>query len=214
MEQRRKFVAYWDAAWKRHAQGVYQHPYEPWLERWRDLWSSYQGGPVLDLGCGVGRDTCYLTTQGLCVVAADRSEIALRQVRAHVPQAIPVVLDIGDCLPFGPASFPLIVANLSLHYFGGAHACEIMDHIVACLQMGGWLLARFNSVNDAQYGAVGHREVEPSCFLINGRLKRFFDRKALVGLFADHWTLHSLDERIFKGYGKPKVLWEVAVRRK
>jgi ubiquinone/menaquinone biosynthesis C-methylase UbiE len=73
-------------------------------------------GPVLDLGCGAGRDTGQLLARGFEVVAADVSAEMLRRTRARCGEAIPVRLDLTQ-LPFQAGTF------------AGAWACASFVHI-------------------------------------------------------------------------------------
>ena len=55
--------------------------YEPWLEPWLPLMiRALDTAPhalVLDLGCGSGRDSCYMADQRMRVIAVDISREAL-----------------------------------------------------------------------------------------------------------------------------------------
>jgi hypothetical protein len=74
-------------------------------------------------------------------------------------------------------------------------------------------LARLNSIHDTNYGAVGHQEVERNCFLVQGMLKRFFDRQDLDRLFQAGWQVHSCREHVVHCCSKPKTVWEVVVEK-
>lgn len=58
------------------------------LAFWRDA-AREAGGPVLDLGCAVGRVTIPLARDGHEVWALDRSEAMLAQLRAHAASVSP-----------------------------------------------------------------------------------------------------------------------------
>ena len=75
--------------------------------------------PLLDLGCGAGRDAAYLAGRGCTVVAADLSHRMLcltRERWAGLPSGWPVQLSMLD-LPFGP------------NVFGGVWACASLLHV-------------------------------------------------------------------------------------
>ncbi|MDI5977622.1 class I SAM-dependent methyltransferase [Amycolatopsis magusensis] len=94
----------------------------PGLDRDLDRFAvALPAGPVLDLGCGVGRDTEYLGFRGLVVVAGDVSERMLELTRSRCAPAGVVQLDLLD-LPFPRAVFAGVWACASvLHVPRGDH---------------------------------------------------------------------------------------------
>ena len=107
----------------------------------------------------------------------------------------------------------MIIASLSLHYFGWVETVALVEKIRATLRMRGALLCRLNSTNDHNYGASGHPRIEDDYYLVEGEPKRFFDRASIEALFATGWRMLSLEERVIERYAKPKVVWEVIVER-
>jgi SAM-dependent methyltransferase len=202
----------------------------PWLERWRGRLDSARR--VLDLGCGAGYDSVWLSANRLsanrlsanrlsanrpdpaacALTAADFSFPALRLARAAAPCASFLQLDLRQGLPFAPSSFDVVVANLCLHYFPLSQTVDILAQVRACLRPGGTLLARFNSTRDANFGAEGCPPVEPNAFWVGGMYKRYFDRPALTELFAD-WKILALEELTVHRFGPAKVLWEVGAEK-
>jgi SAM-dependent methyltransferase len=186
---------------------------DPWLERWRDILETARNGNVLELGCGVGRDSGYLAGLGLNLIASDYSSAALETCRQQAPLTDVRLLDIRTPLPFEDGRFPVIVASLCLHYFPWPQTVAITTEIRRCLAPGGFLLTRVNSTNDIHFGASGHPEVEPGLYNVDGELKRFFDRTAVERLVVEDWKVHSLEELIVHHYDSPKVLWEVILEK-
>ena len=185
---------------------------DDWLERWLALLTPEH--EVLELGCGSGRDTKYLANRGFQVVAVDVAEDALETCARNVPKARTLRHDIAQPLPFADKSYPVIIASLCLHYFSWQQTLKILSEIKRCLEPDGWLLARFNSTHDVHFGAVGFREIEPDFYLVRGKSKRFFDRKALWELLSEGWEIRSLEEMTIARYEKPKVVWEVVAHKK
>ncbi|MGW5745486.1 class I SAM-dependent methyltransferase [Amycolatopsis sp. NPDC003861] len=74
------------------------------------------GGTVLDLGCGVGRDTEWLDAQGFLVVAGDLSHRMLQIGAQRVPAIDHIQLDM-TALPFRDGVFV------------GAWVCASMIHL-------------------------------------------------------------------------------------
>ena len=182
-----------------------------WLERWLPVLTSEH--EVLELGCGSGRDTKYLVSQGFAVTATDVREEALEACVQEVPDANYLQVDVTQPLPFADKSHPVIVASLCLHYFPWQQTLDILSEIKRCLTQDGLLFARFNSTNDVHFGAVGFREIEPNFYFVKGKSKRFFDREALGKLFSSGWKVEHIEELTIARYEKPKVVWEVVARR-
>lgn len=188
---------------------------DPWLEH-RIAWLAdrSRGRPVLELGCGEGRDTAILAAAGIAVVAVDNSAESLAVARSRVRGVGFVRADLRDPLPFADAGFGVVVASLSLHYFSWADTVVIFDRIRRLLWQGGMLLCRLNSTNDVNYGAAGHPAIEADYYSVNGQPKRFFDRPAIAGVFREHWIVRQCDEQIVHRYHKPKAVWEVLAERR
>jgi SAM-dependent methyltransferase len=110
MTQKEKYEAYL----KRHDE---KPDYDLWLDKHAGLLEASRDRPFLDLGCGRGNDSLYLTERGFRVIGCDISETAVAAVRKHVPGAQCVVADMLDGLPFDDGSFSAVIADLCLHYF-------------------------------------------------------------------------------------------------
>ncbi len=187
---------------------------DPWLKRWLALAASHAGdGPVLEVGCGHGDDTVVLAGAGLRVTAFDLSRAAIAVARARVPSATITRRDIRDPFPLEAQQAGLVLASLSLHYFGWEETRAIVERVREVLRPGGLLLCRLNSTEDHHYGASGHPEIEPNFFLVDGEPKRFFDEAAVHALFSSGWRQLSLEHFVTRKYLQSKALWEVVLTR-
>ena len=62
--------------------------HDPWLQRWLALIATRAGSlPILELGCGAGRDSAVLAEQGHAIVGLDISSNAITQAQLRVPSA-------------------------------------------------------------------------------------------------------------------------------
>ena len=184
---------------------------DPWLDRWLALVGDRAAGhPILELGCGAGRDTEVLVAAGHDVVALDVAPSQVDAARSRAPSAQIYCQDVRDPFPAATAGVRVVVASLSLHYFVWAETSALVERIRELLSPDGLLLCRLNSSNDVHYGAVGHPEIEKGLYLVDGRPKRFFDRAAVEALFAG-WRILGLQEQTVQRYERPKVLWEIVV---
>jgi SAM-dependent methyltransferase len=204
----------WDSRYADRLRRTVSDDTDPWLERWTALLETSRQGKILELGCGRGRDSHYLTDFGLDVVACDYSQEALEICRRNAPRAERLRIDISGPLPFPDEAFPVVLASLCLHYFSWPRTVAIMAEIRRCLKPGGFLLLRVNSTGDVHHGAVGHPEVEPGLYNVDGELKRFFDRNAVERLVGSDWMVHGLEEMTVDRYASPKVLWEVVLEKR
>jgi SAM-dependent methyltransferase len=186
---------------------------DPWLERWKATLISCQSGPLLELGCGAGRDTRFLTALGREVIAGDYSQEALVLCRRAAPLADVRLIDLREPLPFPDGGFPVVLASLCLHFFAWSMTVAMVAEIRRCLSPGGMLLLRVNSSRDLRLAAGDLCQIEPDLYLMKGELKRFFDRDTLERLLGSAWEIHSLVELKVDRYGAPKYLWEAVLRK-
>lgn len=87
-----------------------------------EVFSKHSKRVILDLGCGVGRDTFYLMENGLFVVGVDAAESALtiaNRLRKGKRKGIMFVKADGRNLPFPKASFEGVYCFGLLHEFTG-----------------------------------------------------------------------------------------------
>lgn len=187
---------------------------DAWLQRRLPLIAERRGGtPVLELGCGTGRDTATLTRAGHHVLALDLSWASIVVAKLRAPGAKFYRQDILAPFPVGEASTGVIVASLSLHYFTWADTLNLVSRIRQTLRPGGVLLCRLNSTGDVNFGAIGHERLEDSYYRVRDVPKRFFDRASVEALFASGWRTLSIQEAVIDRYVLAKTVWEVVLER-
>ncbi|MDP2334194.1 MAG: class I SAM-dependent methyltransferase [Reyranella sp.] len=187
---------------------------DPWLKRWLPLVAARTGGqPVLELGCGGGRDTAALVEAGHHVVAVELLAEAVARAKMRVPSAEFHCQDIRAPFPVGDGDTGVVLASLSLNYFSWPETIVLVERIRQVLQPDGVLLCRFNSTNDHHFGASGHPPIAENYYLVDGEPKRFFDRAAVDRLFASGWSTLGIEERMIDRYDHPKAVWEVVLAR-
>jgi SAM-dependent methyltransferase len=188
-----------------------------WLARWIPLITAQAQAPtpaVLELGSGPGDDSAYLVEKGITnLICTDVSPKSLARCARAAPGALVICHDLLEPLPFADRRFDAVIASLCLHYFAWDKTETILRDIVRCLTPRGVLLCRLNSTNDVHYGAVGHEQVGQNYYLVDGFPKRFFDRESVDLLFAQGWERISTEELSIARYDKPKIVWEVILRR-
>ena len=187
---------------------------DPWLERWLALIGQKAGGaPILELGCGGGRDSATLAAAGHRVVGIDLSAGAIAKARTLVPSGEFYCQDILAPLPVVDGSAGVVVASLSLHYFPWPQTLALVARIRDVLRPQGVLLCRLNSTGDHHFGASGYPEISENYFNVDGEPKRFFDRADVERLFASGWRTLGLGEAVINRYDHPKSIWEIVLER-
>lgn len=186
-----------------------------WLERWLPLLrAEVAHKPVLELGCDTGRDSAWL--QGFSVVATDISWDALQKARQAASVALLLQHDLRTPLPLESASFHVVVASLSLHYFDAQTTTRAIAQVRRCLAPGGLLFCRVNSAKDVLHGAGIGEEIEPGYFRQSARYvecKRFFSARDVERFFPlRDWHSVSREERTVLRYDTPKIAWELVLR--
>ena len=185
---------YWNSAYRR-----YPSPprCDSWLEPHRDLLNRSREVPVIDLGCGSGRDCSFLQQEGFRVIAGDFSRVALCTARQHFDGVSVLELDLRHPLPLAEDRALVMISDLSLHYFNWATTVRIVDEMSRVLRRGGVLFCRVNSTHAVNYAGQGV-EVERHYYDINGHMKRFFTEQEVIDLLRG-WEMLSL---------KAYPLWE------
>ena len=182
---------------------------DSWLDAWCTLIAERAGGsPILELGCGGGRDTGVLAAAGHHVVAIDLDATAIAQAKSRLPDCEFHCQDLRAPFPVPQGGVGVVIASLSLHYFDWPETVALAARIRAALRPGGVLLCRVNSVNDHHHGASGHPALAENFYLVEGVPKRFFDRAAVETLFAGGWRMLALEEKVIDRYARPKAVWE------
>lgn len=190
-------------------------PDDEWLTAHHDRLraAGKAGSRALELGSGSGRDTGLLSRligDRLRVTAADINADALVRCRTAVPQARVVQLDLGNSLPFRDATFCVVVASLSLHYFTWKHTVQLVADVRRCMTKGGLLIVRLNSTKDSHYGARSQVCIEENYYRVGDKTKRFFDEAAVHALFQD-WTITQIEEQVIQRYQHEKFIWEAVL---
>ena len=204
-----QFKDYWDETHKTYSMG--KITYDNWLDDYKEVLDNCKT-EVLDLGCGAGNDTLYLTERGFKVIACDYSEVALNHLKEQLKDVKTMQLDISQPLPFKENTFDLIIADLSLHYFDKKTTIEIMKEIRRILKPNGHLLARVNSIADKNFGAGNGQKIEDNYYYVEGYNKRFFSIEDAKKFFS-YIGKTKIKEADMLRYREPKKVIEVDVEK-
>jgi len=186
--------------------------FDNWLAKYLDDIDKHS--TILELGCGLGRNTQFIVDNGLKVIATDFSQNAVDFVKEFIPQAETLIADLNRPLPFADSQFQTVVADLCLHYFSDKKTREIVAEIKRVLMSNGYLLARVNSTDDIAHGAGQGEKLDENFYFVNGYNKRFFNTSEVEKYFGQIGQVRS-SESIFTRYTDPnqKKVIEVCVQK-
>ena len=152
------------------------HP-SPWLERFAPL--IRDGGTVLDLACGGGRHTRYLSALGHRVVALDIDASSLDDLAGNETVEI-IEADLeGDGWPFDERRFDGIVVTNYLHR-------PLLPLLPDALAPGGVLIYETFAKGNEKYG----RPRNPAFLLDPGELLDAFAPRLTIVAY-EHGTHHE-----------------------
>lgn len=137
-----------------------------------------RGAKILELGCGVGRDSRFFAHQGHQVLATDFSETVLDQNRqmAHGSNPEWKFLDVTKPFDYASGTFDVVYACLTLHYFDHKTTTAIYKEIARVLKPAGLLCFSCKSTKDVDH--ANGVEVEPGLFVSEkGHARHFFTKQ-------------------------------------
>ncbi|MEW6754742.1 MAG: class I SAM-dependent methyltransferase [Candidatus Latescibacterota bacterium] len=155
-------AGFWDRVWMDPANQGYWRRASPPLVALAHMQSPLERPDVLDLGCGLGRNSVVFARQGFRVTAVDVSPAAVAQVRActrelglEVRTAVASFLD--DAFP--PESFDMVLAVNVLYHAHGHEFARALGHVRGWLRPGGLLYLTCPSLEDVVHNPA--RQVGP-----------------------------------------------------
>lgn len=152
-------------------------------------------GRVLDLSAGQGQDSRFFAEHGYEVVSTDLEESALAESKSKLsdelkPKMTIQKVDLREELPFEAASFDVVYAHLSLHYFDFETTERLQGEVQRILRPGGIFAFFVNSVDDPEYN-TGTR-LEKDYFQVGDVTKRYFSVNT-ARKFAQYFDVSLLD---------------------
>ena len=181
--------------------------------KWLDKYLyEFRNKNILEIGSGLGEDTKHLSKLTKKITAIDIDEERIKNLKLELPKINFYCMDIRSKLPFKADSFDVILASLRLHYFTFTEIQKILKELKRVLKNNSIMVVRLNSINDKNYGADGHPEIEHHLFNVDGQPKRFFSRDDIHTIFKDGWEVENLTEKSIDRFEMPKVIWEFSAR--
>ena len=186
-----------------------QRKYDGWLDK------HFSNAPeklaVLELGCGWGDDTSFLSGTGNTVTSCDIDRDKLDMIKESYPGVITLMFDMREPFPLETDSADIVIASLCLHFFEEPVLRGILSEIRRVLKDNGTLLCRLNSEKGYIAGVAGETELAPGTYMTSGGLKLFYNEDRIRAAFSG-WDILSIEEYETAKLSKRVVLYELEAK--
>ncbi len=136
------------------------------------------GGKLMDVGCGNGRDSLYFAANGLDVVGVDASEEAISRLKEKGAQnTLFVCDDFVTCRSLYQMQYDYFYSRWTIHAITEKQEEELLLNISNSIKKDGLLFIEVRSVNDYLYGKG--TEVGKDSFQYNDHFRRFIRKEIL-----------------------------------
>jgi len=145
----RENLDFWERAWGPVKSAYTQLPKLPYLASIPETLSKRSVRNVLDLGCGTGWLSVYLTKQGFHVTGLDISVHAIKLAKEWAEKEdLDIHFDVGDIadMPYPDGSFDAVVANSIFEHFPYDVAEITLKKLKRILVPGGTFIGCFDKV--------------------------------------------------------------------
>jgi SAM-dependent methyltransferase len=169
---------------------------------------------VLDVGCGRGRNTFYLSQKGFATYACDLSPVAIAVAKAQALQIDATisfqVADLTD-LPYPDNSFAAVACVHVLPYHFKASIAKGVRELRRVLRPDGWLYFDLLGCDDAEYGCG--RELEEHTFLDPDGVPIHFSSRQEVDELLDGFAVERKSQFELGSPARTRVGWVVWARK-
>lgn len=186
---------------------MHDHQNDTWWIEGTDAFASYlqPGASILDVGCGSGAKSAYLSAKGFQVVGFDFSEEMIRLAREVAPQATFYLKDMSKPLGFEPV-FDGVFAQAALLHIPKNEVMAVLRTILTPLKSGGYFYA---AVKNIRPGGKEEEIVQENDYgYPYERFFSYFSASELDALVQDA-GLDLIESRITP-FGKTNWLWVIA----
>lgn len=183
-------LRFWDTAWRRVSKPHKELPRLPYIHEITRKFKKYQVKKVLDLGCGSGWLTIFISKYGFDVTGIDiaKPAIELGKIWAKEDNSSVNFL-VGDILnlPFKDGTFDAIVCNSVLEHFRLDQAEVLLEKVHMILKEGGFFFGCFDKVGHGkgEFFEIGDSTHVYTDDLRKGMMLRNFPDEELRNLFRN-----------------------------
>lgn len=192
-------LKFWDTAWKRVTKPHKEFPKLPYIHELTRKLKKYQAKKVLDLACGSGWLSVFMSKYGFEVTGIDIAKPAIDLAKLWASEEnANINFLVGDIfnLPFKEGSFDAVVCNSSLEHFRLDQAEKIFSNIHRILVPGGFFFGCFDKVGTSGRGEYFELGDSTQVYTDKGRegmMLRNFSDEELKTLLKD-FILISFDK--------------------
>ena len=168
-----------------------------------------KGAPVLDAGCGRGRNTHFLSRRGFITYGCDISLTAVTITKELLEVAdLQPLCHVSNLrrLPYPDESFEAAVCVRVLPYNLKAMIEEIIDELWRVLKIGGWLYLDMLHNDDSEYGQ-GTKLEEHTFLYTDGDVPMHFSSREELDWMFRSFSIKRLSRHEFTGGPSPRVGW-------
>jgi ubiquinone/menaquinone biosynthesis C-methylase UbiE len=157
---------------------------------------------IIDIGCGIGKDSFFLEKQGFTVFALDASPEAIKFVkdrieRQGIKNVHPIVGD-ATAIDYPDGTFDAAVNHRVIDLWKTHEIKNIVDEMERIVKEGGLVLVSMASVNSEIYKGKlngAGKDIEPGTIYYKGLTFHFFSEEEVRNLFKN-FNIISLEERL------------------
>lgn len=152
------------------------------------VWKAFlSGSKILDLGCGQGGDSIFLSKNGFFVTAIDSSSVAINQieVRKNELNLNNLELICGDIKDSNieKDKYQVIICRNVLNCLEKDKALEVIKNLQDNIKKGGYIIIEIFTKND------------PS-FISDNKFNSYFNEQELLSFFASYKIIYYLENII------------------
>ena len=173
------------------------------------------GAPVLDAGCGRGRNVFCLSQAGFVVYACDLSPVAISVVKARAQRIDATAsFQIADLayMPYPGNFFAAVVCVHVLPYHYKAGIARVVRELRRVLRPGGWLYFDLLGCDDAEYGCG--QELEQHTFLDPDGVPIHSSSRQEVDELLDGFAVERASRFELGSLARTRVGWVVWARKR
>ena len=160
------------------------------------------GGSLIELGCGNGRDSAFFLNKGLYVTAIDASIDAIERLQECYSENKKIELVCGDFVNYNydEKLYNYCYSRFSLHAISEKQEEVLIRRVYDLLKVNGYFFIEVRSVHDELYGKG--EKVGDDAYVWEGHFRRFARMGKLIErIEEDGFVVHeAAEQRNFAPY--------------